>query len=61
MHFDARLKRKQPTASTPIHDVGHSLEVERLGRNDTIPNELDVAFLADNRPLYPRMQNNPFR
>ena len=35
--------------STPIHDVGHSLEVERQGRNDTIPNELDVAFLADNR------------
>ena len=35
--------------STPIHDVGRSLEVERQGRNDTIPNELDVAFLADNR------------
>ncbi len=23
--------------------------MERQGRNDTIPNELDVAFLADNR------------
>ncbi len=39
------LRRRFPV----IQDVGRSVEVTRDGDSARIPNELDVAFLADNR------------
>ena len=35
--------------STPIQDVGQGIEVEREVRHQPVRNELDVAFLANNR------------
>lgn len=35
--------------SLGIQDVGHSIEVTRRQGSDTVPNEMDVALLRDNR------------
>ena len=35
--------------STPIQDVGRGIDVEREVRHQPVSNELDVAFLANNR------------
>ncbi len=45
--FDAvrQLRREDPR----IQDCAYALEVEREQRDKSVPNELDVAFLRDNR------------